>query len=192
MAELQQITMQIEQAAKEKAGQIMADAKAQYEDIMHTYKVRGEQEKAKIAEKAKKDAERITQMAISAAAQKSAQDILAFKINTIEQVIEQAKQSVVQMEKDVYMQRMEKLLDSKITKPYQKGIIYFNAEDLKSIPKAFKDKIKEYDLEIAKEPIDISGGFLLVFGKIEENCSVDALFRERYEQLVDFVGTHLF
>lgn len=192
MAELQQITGHIEQAAKEKAAQIMADAKAQYEETMRTYQARGEEEKKEIIEEARKEGERITSRAISAAAQKNAQDILSLKMRLIEEVIQQAKQSILTMDKDAYMARLEKLLDSKMQEPYPKGVICFNETDAKALSKGLKSKISKYNLEISKEFADISGGFLLVFGNIEENCSVDALFREYNEKLIDFVGANLF
>ena len=192
MADLQRITGHIEQAANEEAAEIARNAQVKYEEILRAYQARGEQESKDALENARKEAERITERAISAAAQKNAQALLAYKNQKIGEVIESAKKFVLSMDRAEYMRRMQRLLESKTGNPAKAGVVAFNAADLKDIPNDFKAKIAELQLKIADEPADISGGFLLVFGNVEENCSIDALFRENYEKLVDYAGANLF
>ena len=47
-------------------------------------------------------------------------------------------------------------------------------------------------LKVSKETAAIFGGFLLVYGDIEENCSFDALFSAVRENLQDKVNSLLF
>ncbi len=192
MADLQRITGHIEQAANEEAAEIARNAQDKYDEILRAYRARGEQESKDALENARKEAERITERAISAAAQKNAQSLLAYKNQKIGEVIESAKKYVLSMDREEYMRRMQRLLESKVGNPAKAGVVAFNAADLKDIPSGFKAKIAELQLKIADEPADISGGFLLVFGNVEENCSIDALFRENYEKLVDYAGKNLF
>ena len=192
MADLQRITGHIEQAANEEATEIARNAQDKYDEILRAYRARGEQESKDALENARKEAERITERAISAAAQKNAQSLLAYKNQKIGEVIESAKKYVLSMDREEYMRRMQRLLESKAGNPVKAGVVAFNAADLKDIPSGFKAKIAELQLKIADEPADISGGFLLVFGNVEENCSIDALFRENYEKLVDYAGANLF
>ena len=192
MADLQRITGHIEQAANEEAAEIARNAQDKYDEILRAYRARGEQESKDALENARKEAERITERAISAAAQKNAQALLAYKNQKIGEVIESAKKYVLSMDREEYMRRMQRLLESKVGNPAKAGVVAFNAADLKDIPNGFKEKIAELQLKIADEPADISGGFLLVFGNVEENCSIDALFRENYEKLVDYAGKNLF
>ena len=47
-------------------------------------------------------------------------------------------------------------------------------------------------LTVSQETCDIDGGFLLVYGGIEENCSFTAMFAAEKENLQDKVHTLLF
>ena len=47
-------------------------------------------------------------------------------------------------------------------------------------------------LELAEDPVNITGGFLLKYGNIEINSSIDAICEDRKEELVDRVNNVLF
>lgn len=47
-------------------------------------------------------------------------------------------------------------------------------------------------LTLARQPARIDGGFILLYGDIEENCSFEALFSGAHEQLQDEVQRLLF
>ena len=191
MAELQALTDRIRRAAEEKAAEILNAAKSECQEILAEAKRSGDEEAAKIAEEAKKEAERITTRAISAAAQKSAQQKLAFKMEMICSVMEKAKQSFLESENSVYMARLTKLLDSCAQKG-ESGELLLNKKDKTAVSPEFTAKLKEFGLTLSEKDADIEGGFILVYGKVEENCSVEAIFRENYEELVDFIGENLF
>ena len=191
MAELQVLTDKIRRAAEEKAAGILAQAKSECDNILAEAKNTGDADTAKIVEEAKKEAERITTRAISAAAQKSAQQKLAFKMEMICSVMEKAKQEFLNAEDSVYMARLVKLLDSRAQKG-ESGELLLNKKDKTRDLTEVNAKIKEYGLTISEKNADIEGGFILVYGKVEENCSVEAIFRENYEELVDFIGENLF
>ena len=53
-------------------------------------------------------------------------------------------------------------------------------------------KEKGGNLTISKESRNIDGGFVLVYGGIEENCSIQALFHSEREYLADKVHENLF
>ena len=44
---------------------------------------------------------------------------------------------------------------------------------------------------MAKQPRPIDGGFILVYGGVEENCSIEALFYAEQERLQDKVQAFL-
>lgn len=191
MAELQVLTDKIRRAAEEKAAGILAQAKSERDKIFADAKAAGDADAVRIAEEAKKEAERITTRAISAAAQKSAQQKLAFKMEMINSVMEKAKQSFLEAENSVYMARLIKLLDSRAQKG-ESGELLLNKKDKAAVNAEFTAKLKEFNLTLSEKDADIEGGFILVYGKVEENCSVEAIFRENYEELVDFIGENLF
>ena len=47
-------------------------------------------------------------------------------------------------------------------------------------------------LVLKKEPREIDGGFVLVYGGVEENCSAGALFASQRDELADKVHAMLF
>ena len=48
------------------------------------------------------------------------------------------------------------------------------------------------DLELNAEPVNIDGGFILLYGGIEENCSFSAIFSGERERLSDVASKLLF
>jgi V/A-type H+-transporting ATPase subunit E len=62
--------------------------------------------------------------------------------------------------------------------------------DLKLI-QVLADK-PEASLIVSDETVTLDGGFLLIYGDIEENCSFDALFSAEKENLQDKVNSLLF
>ena len=61
------------------------------------------------------------------------------------------------------------------------------------MPAGFREEIKSLAqkkggvLEISGETRNIDGGFILIYGGIEENCSIDAMFAEKRDELLDQV-----
>ena len=47
-------------------------------------------------------------------------------------------------------------------------------------------------LVVSKEPKDMDGGFVLVYGGIEENCTIRAMFHTKQDELSDVVQKILF
>ena len=79
------------------------------------------------------------------------------------------------------------------------GKILFSAADRRRLPEDFDNKLKialsekpEAILTLSEDVTDLNGGFLLIYGDIEENCSFDALFFAAKETLQDKVNSLLF
>ena len=45
---------------------------------------------------------------------------------------------------------------------------------------------------VSKEPKDMDGGFVLVYGGIDENCMISAMFHTKQDELSDVVQKILF
>ena len=64
--------------------------------------------------------------------------------------------------------------------------------------KGFEDEIKAIaaakggSLSLAKEPKELDGGFILVYGGVEENCSFKALISAKKDELADKVHQLIF
>ena len=72
------------------------------------------------------------------------------------------------------------------------GKIMFSKKDKARIPASFTKALESYKLTVAEETQEMSGGFILLYGDIEENCSFDALFLQAKEELQDKVRDYLF
>ena len=78
------------------------------------------------------------------------------------------------------------------------GEIYVSKRDLERMPDDFPAKIEKAaqekggSLVLKKEPREIDGGFVLVYGGVEENCSAGALFASQRDELADKVHAMLF
>ena len=82
---------------------------------------------------------------------------------------------------------------------YEDGRKLHNTKkDLERMPAGFREEIKSLAqkkggvLEISGETRNIDGGFILIYGGIEENCSIDAMFAEKRDELLDQVRKILF
>ena len=79
----------------------------------------------------------------------------------------------------------------------EKGEIIFNEKDLGRLPADFDKKINEVatknggTLSISQNKAPITGGFILKYGNIEINSSLDAIFEENKEVLTDTVNSIL-
>ena len=196
MTGLDKITSQIQEeaevsakerldAANKEAEQILADAQAACK-VMEQEAL----EKA-AAEKANQDGR-----AHSAAEQKRKTALLQTKQEIIAEVIGKAYETLKNEDTKSYFLTMEKLLNTYVLA--ESGEIYFSEADLARMPADFEQKIKAAaeakggKLVLKKEPKTIPDGFVLVYGGVEENCTLKALFDVKKDQLQDKVNEILF
>ena len=140
------------------------------------------------AEKANQDGR-----AHSAAEQKRKTALLQTKQEIIAEVIGKAYETLKNEDTKSYFLTMEKLLNTYVLA--ESGEIYFSEADLARMPADFEQKIKaaaEAKLVLKKEPKAIPDGFVLVYGGVEENCTLKALFDVKKDQLQDKVNEILF
>ena len=54
------------------------------------------------------------------------------------------------------------------------------------------EKESNIKIEISKIARDFSGGFIISYGEIEENCTIDALFNDNVDSICDELNEILF
>mgnify|MGYP000029144555 FL=1 len=197
MTGLEKIIQVIEAEGKAKAESILAEANEEAEKIIASAKEEAERKCAEIAEKPENEIKIIFDRAQSQAALIKRQMLLNAKQQVINDIIDKARLKLTGLPDDEYF---EVILQ--IVRKYahnEEGIIKFSKKDLERMPKKFEKKLNEAikDMEnarlsISNESIPIDGGFILVYGDVEENCSFEALFNHSKEELQDKVNAFLF
>lgn len=196
MTGLEKITSQIQEEANALAEKKISAAQKEADEILAAAKEACANMESEAEEKNSVLKTNYDSRVKSSAEQQRRTALLRAKQEIIADVIEQAY--VTLREKDVqgYFLTMEKIL--KTYALAEAGEIYFSAEDLARMPADFEKKIaaaakeKGGSLVLGKEPKAIADGFVLVYGGIEENCTLKALFDAKKDQLQDKVNAILF
>ncbi len=172
-------------AAEKQAEEIRAAAEAEAKALADEADARTQREKEQILERAQ-----------SSGDMQKRQTLLSAKQEVISSVLEQAYERLLALETDSYFAFLESLLEQHALP--KEGLLYLNEKDKSRMPAGFEDRIKEAaagkggSLRLAEESKELDGGFVLVYGGIEENCSLSALFRDKRDELADLAGSLLF
>lgn len=198
MTGLEKIIKAIEADAQTNVDRILAEAKEEAEEIFSLAKEEAKLDNAKIAEKPAFEAKAIISRAESSAKLLKRQMILDAKQQVINDVITKAKYKLTSLSDTDYFDIILQIVKKHAHKG--PGIIMFSQADLDRMPKRFDKSLEtavkgipNASLTISKDSVDkLDGGFILVYGDIEENCSFEALFSDAKEELQDIVNAFLF
>lgn len=197
MTGLEKILKAIEDEAQAKADEIINEAKKKADDILACARQEGEQQAALITQRLSNEVNSIINRAESTANLLEKKTILEAKQQIISETISNARASLSELSDDEYTEIILKLI--KRYAHNARGEIIFSAADKKRLPADFADRIKAVltdkeggEIILSDKNADINGGFLLVYGDIEENCSFDALFEAAKDDLQDKVNSFLF
>ena len=196
MTGLEKITDQILADAGQEAEEIISRAEAQAEAVLAEAGREAEKITAGIRKKSAADVENHRNRVASANDLYRRTEILRRKQEVIAQVIEAAYEKVCSMDAEPYFGMLEKMIEKYALA--QDGEICFSRRDLKRMPEDFKKRIAAAArnaggaLTLSEQSRDIENGFILVYGGIEENCTIRALFDSRRDAMQDQVNALLF
>ena len=196
MTGLDKITSQIQEEAEASAKERVEAAQKEAEQILADAKAACEAMEKEASDKAAALKTVQDGRIHSAAEQKRKTALLKAKQEIIAEIIGSAYQTLKEEDTASYFLTMEKLV--KTYALADKGEIYFSAADLGRMPADFEKKIEAAaqesggSLTLQKEPKEIPDGFILVYGGVEENCTLKALFDAKKDQLQDRVNEMLF
>lgn len=196
MSGLEKITSQILEEAKTSAAMKLETARKEADDILSKAKEACAAMEAEAAEKNVILKENYEGRIKSSAEQQRRTALLRAKQDMIAEVIEEAYVTLKQEDTESYFRTMEKILKTYVLA--EPGEIYFSAQDLARMPADFEERIsaaaeeKGGSLVLSKEPKAIEDGFILVYGGIEENCTLKALLDAKKDELQDKVNEILF
>lgn len=196
MTGLDKIVEQIGAIAAESAREIITKAKNNALEEKKRAVEKAEKQCLIIQRQSKNDVTNQLDRAISVAALQKRKMILSAKQEVINGMIEKAYHSLVELSDHDYFEMLLKMIKKHAF--LQKGEILFSPDDLKRMPKDFQDRVNEVFLDkngsliVSSQTRAIDGGFVLVYGEIEENCSFSALFYSNREIFQDKVNELLF
>lgn len=196
MSGLDKMKSQILDEANHSADKKIAEAKAKAEKILEEAEAEAAAQAEVISNKAQADAESYKQRIESSCEMQCKQAILRAKQDVIAAVLDKAYNKVLSLETGEYFDMIRRMLDKYVLP--EEGIICFSAEDLKRMPTGFEAEIQKAAvskggaLKLSREAKEMEGGFVLIYGGIEENCTVKALFDAKRDELSDKVQGLLF
>lgn len=196
MTGLEKIIEQIDRDAHESASEVLAQADAECAKILEAAQAESDKIDARAAADAEALREDILSRGESGAQMQRKNRILTAKQDMIGTVIDRAREKLLGMESIDYFVLLGKLVE-KYAQPGD-GIMYLSSFDLGRVPTYFRRVLadiaqkKHGTLVLSSESRDISGGFVLAYGGIEENCSFDAMIEDQKEHLQDVVRAKLF
>ncbi len=196
MTGLEKMQSQILDEARRSADEILKQAEKEAREIREEAGKSAQAESSRILEKSRAEVKNIQERTLSSCALQRRQILLEAKQEIIARILEKAYYTLIEADEDTYFRIIRKMLE-KYTAG-QAGEICFSERDLGRMPEGFEKEIQEIaeknggTLVLSKEPRKISGGFVLVYGGIEENCSFRAMFNSRKDELSDEVHKILF
>lgn len=196
MAGLDKIVNQILEEANNSAGEKIQKAKQEAEAILQKAKEESAKETEKIAAKAVADVKNYEDRVKSSADLSRRTKILETKQEMIAAVLDKAYETFCQKSDAEYFETIKAMLNKFVLA--EDGEVIFSVKDLERMPAGFAEEIQKIaaakggTLALSKESRQIEGGFVLVYGGIEENCTFRALFDSQKDELQDKVQKILF
>lgn len=197
MTGLDKILTHIKEDASTAAEAIITQANKEANKITSDAQAEGKQRYEEINKQSELDVKAYKNRFKSAANLQERKLVLEAKQQIIGDIIRKAEDSLMNLSDEEYFKAILAMV-KKYAQP-ESGQILFSKKDNKRLPVNFEDRLKEAlegidgaSLLISKETREIDGGFVLIYGEIEENCSFDALFLEARENMQDKVSALLF
>ena len=196
MSGLDKIKSQILEEAEGTAQARLSEASARAEEITAAAKAEVQAEGEKMRQKSEEAVKNYTERVASSCDMQRKKAVLTAKQEVISEVLTKAYDKVVQLPENEYFELMRKMLN-KYVQPAD-GEIVFSAADGKRMPEGFDKEIQKIaeakggTLNVSGETREIDGGFILVYGGIEENCTIRSMFDAKRDELSDQVQKLLF
>lgn len=196
MSGLDKMKARILEEAEQSAGEILQKARADATAVIEAAGKEAEAGAAEAQKRAERGAAEDAKRTESSLDMKRKQAFLAAKQEMIREVTDAAYEKILNLDDEKYFELLEKMLEKHAAA--REGRICFSEKDLNRIPEGFSGKIRTIaalrggSLTISREPVDIDGGFVLVYGGIEENCTIKAVFESKKDELSDQINRLLF
>lgn len=195
MAGIEKITDQIIAKAKTEAEAVIADAKSQAADILNKANADAGKKVDGIKDKSDRDVKSYNDRVQSAGDLNHRRQLLNAKQEIITGMLDDAYDRLANLDDGKYFDMLITLIGPNAQG--REGLIALNEKDLARIPSDFVKRAdaaareKGGSLSLSDKAASIENGFVLIYGDIEENCSLRAIFDARRDELTDLVHSKL-
>ena len=195
---IDKIAGKIAEDARQEADSILAEAKAQAAGITNKYAALAKEESSKLLAAGEERSKEIRRRAVSAADQEAKQQLLATKQKMISRAFDVALQKLLALPESEYVAFLARLAaDASST---GSETVVLSSKDLKkcgdNILKSANELLakasKKNNLTLSTETGSFDGGLMLRSGKVEINCTLDAILRLSKENLAPEIAAALF
>lgn len=170
----------IELEAEEKRKSVLAEAEEQAEKL-----------ESEIAGKTSRDLKRLESSTAGRCELERRNALLKRRRTEIDKTINGLLSFLINQDDNSYFEYIYKLCAQLKGKS---GEIMLNSRDLQRLPSDFEQQVKSrgLDASVSQTPAQISGGFVLKSGDIEENMDFAAIISARRDELEDLINRELF
>ena len=187
---LDRILEEIARDAQSAAEQKRAEAEASAARTLERAREDAKAVEAEAAQRAELEYKRIVSRAHSTGEISKKSVLLREKQRIIDGVIHDAHVRIVGLDDAAYFALMGRLLDKYASG--EAGMVLLSPRDRARVPAEFVAAAEAKGLKISDETRNMDGGFVLSYGSVEENCSIDALMESERDRLHDAVKGFLF
>lgn len=189
MSGLNKIMAEIMAKANNQSNEIINEANQKAAEITKKGQVEREEWKRQFEETVEQENREIISRAESTNRQSRRRALLSVRGEVIDEIIAEAKANIESLPTKEYFDFLF-ILFKKHAQPHD-GVIHFAPADYAKIPDDFLERCNQvfpdYELGISGDREDIKRGFVIQYGNILQNCSMDAIFKSKRQTLRDKV-----
>lgn len=190
MTGLEKIVEQIRQEAQSASEEKLAQTRKEAEQILAEEKKKREVSYDMAMKQIEADTRQLLLRGQSAADLEERKMILEAKLQIIQQIFEEAIDRMLHLSAKEYFTLLLHMVDRYAFK--ENGILHLCQKDLDRMTDSFESELRNRQITISQEPVQVSGGFLLSYGEVEENCSFEELLAANREHLQDQIVAIIF
>jgi V/A-type H+-transporting ATPase subunit E len=190
---IKKITDRITADTQAEIDRILAGAKAEAEKIEAKYRAQADREAADARAKNEKAAAERAERLVSVAQMEARKDLLSARQSQVETAFNQALEKLCAMPVERYIAVAADLLTQ--AAPEGRGEVVFSQADREKVGEAAVDAANRKlngKLTLSGQTRTLKGGFILVDGSVEVNCTFDTLVRLQRGEMAGEVARILF
>jgi len=184
--------------ARERAGKILEDARVEARNIIKAAEKQAFQRVSIMTEKAKEEAGLYKERFRAAGEMEARKRILKVRQETIDEAFSTAVSRIADLPDDKYGQFIEDILLNVVIDG--EGALVLNNRDKQRLGQKFVGKINEKlkksgrkaELKLSDEVLDSCGGFIVRYGEMEINCTLEVIINMIRPNLETEVAAILF